>query len=197
MDMCLFLLILEVAPVLMAKNIFWSDFIDTFFFFFWQNCSIWFYPRTSYFLDLDQPSSVNYGFDLTNYSLSQIRYQLATSTSFVLPFTQYVLQVHYWISKGLLGWFLHISFGQMLNTYMNHRCQHKALCRCQLKFFMFKELCRCCYQQWELAINLWRASHSLGNRMNWLRVPRRPLFPTCNRILVLAVSLDSVFPSSL
>jgi hypothetical protein len=30
--MCLFLLMLEVAPVLMAKNIFWSDFIDTFFF---------------------------------------------------------------------------------------------------------------------------------------------------------------------
>lgn len=52
MDMCLFLLILEVAPVLMAKNIFWSDFIDTFFFFFGRTVVFGFTlgPHTSWIL---------------------------------------------------------------------------------------------------------------------------------------------------
>lgn len=50
----------------------------------------------------------------------------------------------------------------------------KSLCRHQLTFSAFRELRRCCLQQWDLAIRLWRATYSLGSSLVIWGFPRNP-----------------------
>lgn len=39
-------------------------------------------------------------------------------------------------------------------------------------------MCRCCVQQWDIAVSLWKTAASLGNSIGCLEVPITPLWPT-------------------
>ena len=56
----------------------------------------------------------------------------------------------------------------------------KTLCRHQLEFSVFNELCRCCLQQWGLAVSTQRAASSFGNSLCCLCIPVGPLSPSAS-----------------
>ena len=89
---------------------------------------------------------------------------------------------HHWWSKGFFGYFGDcFPFGSMQDNFLQQRHQHivvKALCRPRLNFSILSELCRCCFQQWGLAVSLWRTIYSLGHSLGCLGVSMWHLRPT-------------------
>lgn len=51
---------------------------------------------------------------------------------------------------------------------LEHRV--KALCRHQLDSYMFNKSCGCCFQQWDLAVSLCRATYSLDNNLGCMGI---------------------------
>ena len=91
------------------------------------------------------------------------------SHSFGPPLHWHILEMgHHCRSKGLwLGCCWCFSFENLQSTFVYETLAHRGVgsLRNQLIFSMFKELCRCCLQQWGLAVSFWKTTYSLVNSL--------------------------------
>lgn len=105
------------------------------------------------------------------------------SHSFALLWHQYIFQegYHWRAQSWKVGSCSQLSSPSVQSTFQDYghlSGEAKALEWHPLDFPIFKEICRCCLQNWGLTISLWRATNNFGHSLYCLRVSMGPVWPT-------------------
>ena len=73
--------------------------------------------------------------------------------------------------RGRVGAYVSFNSIQRNFQYQRHSSNRdKGSIWHQFNFSIFKELCRCCLQQWNLALSLWKTTYGLGNSLSRLEI---------------------------
>lgn len=128
-----------------------------------QDSSIWFVTKFLDYLVLVSwlPKWCCTQFQLVEWAIIQIRYQLVTSAIFVSQFYQYVLKADYHciLKVWQLNWCLTSSFCGVQTTIWYHghlTVEVKSLCRHLLNSSVLNVLSGCCFQPSAFTVCLWR-----------------------------------------
>ena len=135
--------------------------------------TIW--PWTSQSHVLCHPSHLRYELYLMQWALSQIDF--FTPTDLCHHYSRICMHDNIVESKGFVARLVFIFLFRQPTEYLtiSKALELKVEIVEQLDFCMFKELCRCCLQQYGLAVSLQKLTYCLGNSMGLSAIPMGPL----------------------